>query len=193
MASRSATGVVGEEFVVRRPLMVSFGIVVPIIWFFGVSVTFTEMAARDLSDAFFAPVIFSGFQVFFWSIAWRSSIRVGRGGLKVRNMFYVTEVPWAMVREIALDNGLEIVLKDDSVIGSIHFGGSVIGAITGFPTYRSSVQKLQRAHRSHLESNPASSGGELGECSGRLVLPVVDFAVFYVLLVLPMSIRLLTL
>ena len=86
-----------------------------------------------------------------WSVAWLSFIRVEPGGLVVRNMFYVHTIPWDQVSGIVLGDGLEILLADGEVVESVQFGGSLLGAFTGYPSYRKPLRRLQAAHRAARE------------------------------------------
>ncbi len=56
-----------------------------------------------------------------------------------------------------LGSGINVVLDDGEVVGSLHFGGSVIGAITGYPTYRKPVKRLQQAFANYKEHSTGDS------------------------------------
>jgi PH (Pleckstrin Homology) domain-containing protein len=179
------------RFSVRRPLMVFFA-VATLLASIGIAAAFGSGGHRqDLGDAAVFSVILTVLAVLLWSITWRSAIRVEPEGLSVRNMFYVTRVPWSQIQDITLSDGLNISLRDGTVVKSIQFGGSVIGAMTGYPTYRKSVRKLQATLRAYRRLDLAPEESAVVECSVRFLLPILDSTVFLLLFAIPAFVRVL--
>lgn len=180
-----------EKFSVRKPWMAVFGLTVPILGVILIAAFLSPSsnAIRHLGDAAFGSVVFTAFAVFFWSIAWRSCIRVRPDRLTVRNIFYIHTIPWSQVEAIELDDGLQITLTDGEVVGSIQFGGALIGALTGYPTYRKPVQRLQRAHHRHTQ-HPAPNHEP--QRSTRFHFPYLDAAAFYAFFAVPMFAKAIT-
>ena len=111
----------------------------------GIAVAVTGMAAmvaNDVQDLFAAAVVVSLFAYLFWLVGWHSAVRLGRDGVIVDNLLARHVIPWGQLAEIGVGNGLEFRLRDRQRIGSIMYGGSVIGAILGYRYTRSAAARM---------------------------------------------------
>lgn len=181
-----------RKFTIRRPLMVIWAAIVLLSSLLVIAFIFSsEKSIKNPADAIVGTIVFTAIAILLWSITWLSSIKVESESLVIRNMFFITEVPWSQVQDVRLGNGLEIILRDGTELRSIQFGGSLMGALTGYPTYRKSAKRLQWALRdySREKSNPAL----IAERSKRFSFPIVDFVFFFLLFAIPAFIRLATL
>ena len=113
---------------------------------------------HSIGDVFIPGIAFGGIAFLIWAISWRSSIRIADEALIVCNVFFVHEIPWTGVRDILQNEGIKIVLDDGEIIGSVQFGGSLLGAMTGYPTYKRPTERLKQALEEHREAGRASAG-----------------------------------
>jgi hypothetical protein len=101
------------------------------------------------SSAFFGAVIISAFDYFFWLLGWHSKVQIDRAGIVVDNLLVRHVIPWGELSEIGVGNGLFFRLRDGRLIGSIMYGGSVIGALLRY-RYTRQVAARMRAARDEL-------------------------------------------
>jgi len=73
--------------------------------------------------------------------------------LIVDNLLARHVIPWDQLAEIGVGNGLEFRLRDGRKIGSVMYGGSVIGALFGYRYTRSVATRMNTA-RSKIHSQP---------------------------------------
>ncbi|TLQ45368.1 hypothetical protein [Streptomyces marianii] len=132
-----------SENVVRRPFFTWLSTVM------GVAFYACAMGAavfmRD--DGYAPPLVVATFVVFLWMTGWHSAIRFTDSHLIVTNIVVTSTVAWSGVARITADDGLCIRLRDERELGSIAFGGSLIGAFTGYPTYEKALRILCKAHK----------------------------------------------
>lgn len=96
-------------------------------------------------STFFGALIISAFIYFFWLVGWQSSVRVVGAGVIVDNLFSRNSIPWRDVSEIKGGNGLLIVTRSGERIGSLMYGGSIIGMFTGSRQSRAVASKIKSA------------------------------------------------
>lgn len=104
---------------------------------------------------------FFGFSVMvygLWLLGWHSSVRIRADELVVDNLAKRYRVPWEAFAEFAVEEGLEVRLKNRSVIGSIAFGGSLIGSLLGYGHTNRVCQKMDAAR---LNMTKTRSGEDL--------------------------------
>lgn len=106
-----------------------------------------------------------------WLFGWQSSVRLRADGVVVDNMFITGLVPWASFREFRIANGLKVVMTDGRVIGSLAFGGSVAGQLSGYRRLRRVVEQMEEC-RQKLAANdggisPLSAPGDAPVSHGR--------------------------
>jgi hypothetical protein len=72
--------------------------------------------------------------------------------LLVRNVFVEHRMPWGCIKGVGLDRGLAISVIDENGaerrVGSLLFGGSVIGDLTGYATFRRVVAWIEERKES---------------------------------------------
>lgn len=93
-----------------------------------------------------------------WLLGWHSSVRIRADELVVDNLAKRYRVPWEAFAEFAVEEGLEVRLKNRSVIGSIAFGGSLIGSLLGYGHTNRVCQKMDAAR---LNMTKTRSGEDL--------------------------------
>ncbi|GAB3905109.1 hypothetical protein [Microbispora bryophytorum] len=134
------------QVVARKPTaIILMGVVGGALLLAGLAVIMSGAVIHDLASALFFSFVLGACTFVVWLIAWHSKIRATPATLFVDNFLIVHEIPWSHVKDIVLGSGIVVVLDDDEVIGSLHFGGSVLGMITGYPSYRRSLRRLQDA------------------------------------------------
>jgi hypothetical protein len=102
--------------------------------------------ARDL---FYGAPFIALFAYGFWLLGWHSAVRLDRERLIVDNLLVRHVIPWGELSEIGVGNGLFFRLRDGRQIGSIMYGGSVIGALLRY-RYTRQVAARMRAARDEL-------------------------------------------
>jgi hypothetical protein len=106
-----------------------------------------------------AAPIFAAFLYFFWLMGWQSKIRMDHAGVVVDNLLMRHVIPWPALAKIDVDYGLDFCLRDGRKIGSIIYGGSLIGTLLGY-RYTRSVAAQMRAVQNELAgtAEPAAGG-----------------------------------
>jgi hypothetical protein len=84
-----------------------------------------------------------------WLIGGHSAVRLGRNGIFVDNLLVRHVIPWGELSEIGVQGGLIFRLRDGQRIGSVMYGGSVMGALLGY-RYTRGVAERMRAARAEL-------------------------------------------
>jgi hypothetical protein len=114
--------------------------------------------ARDL---FYGAPFNALFAYFFWLVGWHSAVRLDREQVIVDNLLVRHVIPWGELSEIGVGNGLFFRLRDGRMVGSIMYGGSVIGALLRY-RYTRGVAARMRAARDELLAGtselPSSDG-----------------------------------
>jgi hypothetical protein len=142
---------VHSEAVFRKPLF--YGVAA--IAVAGCFATFVvEAVSKPNGSTFFGAVIISAFIYFFWLIGWQSSVRVADGGVVVDNLFTRHSIPWRDLSEVKGGNGLLLVTCGGERIGSLMYGGSIIGMFTGSRQSRAVASKIKSA-----QARAAAAGG----------------------------------
>jgi hypothetical protein len=103
------------------------------------------MAANGVRDLFAGAAGFSLFAYLFWLVGWQSAVRMGQNGVIVDNLLVRHVIPWGQLEEIGVRNGLVFRLRDGQQVGSVMYGGSVIGAILGYRNTRKVVARMNAA------------------------------------------------
>lgn len=118
------------------------------------------MVTHGVRDLFAGAIGFSLFVYLFWLLGWHSAVRLDRDGVIVDNLLVRHVVPWGELSEIGVGNGLFFRLRDGRIVGSIMYGGSVMGALLGY-RYTRKVAAQMRAARDEL-------------LTGKVELPMSD-------------------
>lgn len=129
----------------RKPALSVFATAALAIPVIGMAVA----VAKDVQDLWAAAIIFSLFAYLFWLVGWHSAVRLGRDGVIVDNLLVRHVIPWEELAEIGVAGGLVFRLRDGQRIGSVMFGGSVIGEILGY-RYTRSVAARMNAERDDI-------------------------------------------
>lgn len=162
-----------RSITVRRPLMVVVSVALAVGGLIVVAVVTVAIArpghvvkSGDYGGIIAYSLVSTFVSTIIGLISWTSSIRLGRDAVVVRNMLIVHRIPWDCVSEIRLGDGLEIVLSSQKIIGSIQFGQSLLGSITGYPSYRRSVDRMKTARaRFASGSRRSTTESEVGSSS----------------------------
>ncbi len=112
------------------------------------------MVANDVQDLFAGAIVVSLFAYLFWLVGWHSAVRLSRNGVSVDNLLLRHVIPWDELAEIGVGNGLVFRLRDGTRIGSVMYGGSVIGAILGY-RYTRKVAARMNATRDAIRASAA--------------------------------------
>jgi hypothetical protein len=84
-------------------------------------------------------------------------VRLGRDGVIVDNLLVRHVIPWGELVEIYVGNGLVFRLRDGQRIGSMVYGGSVLGAVLGYRYTRRVAARMNAARQEILAGSAAAS------------------------------------
>lgn len=161
------------KMVVRRPLFQ-----IP-MWLFSAFSFFPGilMLAEASSpwQMFFGSGILACVLVFLWLIGWHSRVRVDEQSVTIVNGFSYSRIPWCHVESVEQNGCFMVRLSSGEEIGSVQYGGSLIGELTGYLTHR----RLVRIAKKYLESSRLlpRSEGEPDPLLGKLRIPVIGISV----------------
>jgi hypothetical protein len=99
---------------------------------------------------------FAAFVYFFWLLGWHSAVRLGRRGMVVDNLLVRHMIPWDSLEFIGVGSGLIIRLRDGTTVGSLMYGGSLLGQLLGYRYTRKVAAKMNAA-REELQAAMRSS------------------------------------
>ncbi|CNF59355.1 Uncharacterised protein [Mycobacterium tuberculosis] len=107
-------------------------------------------------------------------ITWSSTFTITDQALEIRSGIFVDVIPWRRVVKVDLLSGVTVHLDDKTERGSLQFGDSLIGALTGQPTYKPAVAALEAA-RIRYQARP-QVGKQPEEIVSRVKLPIMEAA-----------------
>jgi hypothetical protein len=67
-----------------------------------------------------------------WVAGWWSKVEFSNDGVTLDSLFIRRMIPWNQLRDIEADGGLKFRLNDGTGFGTISYGGSVLGALSGY-------------------------------------------------------------
>jgi hypothetical protein len=146
-----------SEYVYRNKLIQAFssGLIV-LFAGIGLAIALNPAGPPYMGGFFAVPVCYLG-----WLGGWQSSVRLTADGVTVSNMFIIGFVPWDMFREFRVKYGLKVVMTDGRAVGSLAFGGSLAGQLTGFRRMRRIAEQME-ADRQKLTAGAAPPGQPAG-------------------------------
>ena len=130
-----------DEIALRRPMFSWF----PLAFAAGFWGGFTVMLATQ-DEAWVAMPLFALLCAFLWALGWGNALRYSATHVSVTNGIVTSRVAWTDVQRVSGEGGLSIHLADARVLGSVQYGGSLLGEITGYRSYQSAVEALAAAH-----------------------------------------------
>jgi hypothetical protein len=80
-----------------------------------------------------------------WTLGISSKVVISDDGIRVDNFFISHIVSWKDFDSFVLDSGIWLTKRDESRIWLVGFGGSFIGALTGYRSFRKKLVILQEA------------------------------------------------
>lgn len=155
----------------RKPVLEVFGCV-GILALTGIFIAAALLPSPG-PGSFFGALIFAAMIYAFWLVGIHSAVRISHSGVIVDNMLVRHVIPWGELGEIRVRYGLEFALRDGRRIGSVMYGGSVIGALLGYRYTRGVAARMTAAGRA-LEGGPgvaAAAGGTYRRVSGFSAWP----------------------
>jgi hypothetical protein len=137
--------------VFRKPLLCGIATIViaGCLAFFVVAAVSTPNGSE-----FFGAIILSAFIYFFYLLGWQTCVRVVAAGVVVDNLCYRNFIPWHELSRVESRSGLLIVTRGGQRIGSLAYGGSIIGLFTGNRQARAVAEKIATA-----EEKAVGAGG----------------------------------
>jgi hypothetical protein len=152
--------VISAVITFRKPALTVFA------WI-GMSIVTTGYAVAAIlpkpsTGTFIAAVVFALFVYVMWLVGGHSAVRMGQDGVIVDNLLARHVIPWGELAEIDVGNGLVFRLRGGGHIGSVMFGGSVIGALLGYRYTRSVAERMNAAREEILHQlgpRPVTGGG----------------------------------
>jgi hypothetical protein len=131
-------------------------------------IVFVVVVFANYNDSvFLGSVVISLLAYPLWLLGWHSGVRMDEDGVIVDNLLIRHVIPWQELSDIKVGYGLVFLLRDGRKVGSIMYGGSVIGAILGY-RYTSRVADRMRAARQELQARSAKlpASGEYAQRIG---------------------------
>ncbi|MFI0929447.1 hypothetical protein ACH4TP_36850 [Streptomyces sp. NPDC021012] len=110
------------------------------------------VALADENDGFGVGLAMATTALFLWTLGWDSTYRYTATHVSTTHFLISTAVAWQDVTRIDSTAGLALHLRDGTTLGSISYGDSVIGAVTGNITHRRAQTILRAAH--HTATHP---------------------------------------
>lgn len=150
---------ISNALVIRRRSFVGFLVVVQLLaWAFFAQLLLTE--TKRLMDVVLVFVPLAAITYLTWLLAWGSYISLTEQGVRVVNGVRVHEFPWSALADVGLLEGLELHLRSGRVVRSLHFGRSLIGTRSHYPTYRQGCWSIARWWAQVMPQPPDARGAE---------------------------------
>jgi hypothetical protein len=140
----------GTETAFRHNLMVGLVVGTNVIL---VPVAVAALASPSVGNAVGAAVVASVLWV-LWLLGWWSKVVIGPDGVTVDNVIVRHVIPWERLRDIRAEGGLTFELTDSTIVGSLSYGGSLAGAITGWRSMRRVREQMLAARSVQAEDAP---------------------------------------
>jgi hypothetical protein len=142
----------------RKPALILFALI-------GAAVVVTGFVVAAVvpkpSDATFAAaIVFSLVTYIIWLVGWHSAVLLDQDGVIVDNLLARHVIPWDQLVEIGVSNGLVFRLRDGTRVGSVMYGGSVIGALLGYRYTRAVAARMAEAQESFVNGSPPAPSGD---------------------------------
>lgn len=120
--------------------------------------------------------IASAFGYALWLLGWHSGVRIRADEVIVDNLAMRYRIPWNVFAGFIVDEGLGVRLKNHQVIGSVTFGGSVIGNVLGYRYTKRVRDEIEAARITMVESAYGTAAAvPRGKYRTEICLPVVPF------------------
>lgn len=104
-----------------------------------------EVCSHPNGSDFLGGAIFSIFIYALWLLGWQSSVRICPRGIVVDNFLVRHSIPWGDLSGFEVEGGLQICLADGRKVGSLMYGGSLIGVIFNDGYTRKVAQRMRSA------------------------------------------------
>ncbi|MGI5118337.1 hypothetical protein ACQEU5_02180 [Marinactinospora thermotolerans] len=135
---------------------VAASVFISLLYLMGFLVMGEENGGLTWGDMFVGSALPSIFVWFFFKVAFFAHIETVGNSVVVKNLFSKTVIPARMINRVTYEGGVEIFTRPGRSYGSLNLGGSVLGALAGYPTNRRCAEKLI----AFLESRDAGDGVE---------------------------------
>jgi hypothetical protein len=166
-----------KEIAVRRASFAFFPLAAMILTWAGFSVLFLTVHAEGAATG---VGVGAGLMTIFWIFGWHDAIRYTEDYVSVTNLIFTTKASWTDVVEVAPTGELSVLLWNRERLGSIQFGGSLIGAFTKYPSHRNARETLRRAHSKAVSAEPAGGRHAFPEKSLSWQQPLLVAVLSYV-------------
>jgi hypothetical protein len=111
-----------------------------------------------------------------WLVGWWSKVTVTRAGVTLDNVCVRRFIPWDDLASIGYQGGLSFTLNDGTRLGTLCYGGSLAGSITGYrgcgapaTTYSppaTGSARVPRVPRVTVSRMATSGAGAWSSCGG---------------------------
>ena len=157
----------GKRRVVRGRAM--FRLAVGFVVVLGGATLLAFLLQRQDSGAYVGGIAVSFGCWLLWSLGISSKVIVSDDGIRVDNFFVSHIVSWHDFDSFVLDSGIWLTKRDGTRVWLIGFGGSLIGALTGYRSMRKGLVTLQEAGNRYRNA----AGSAVSHDTVRLGLPVL--------------------
>jgi hypothetical protein len=126
-------------------------------------------AAVPNNGAYGGAIIFGLGCWLLWSVGISSKVVINADCIRVDNFLVSHIVSWKDYDSFVLDSGIELTKRDGSRVSLLGFGGSLVGALTGYRSFRNRLVILQQAANRYRNA----AGFAASHDRVRLGLPVL--------------------
>jgi hypothetical protein len=127
------------------------------------------MLTRQNNSAYVGGIAVGAGCWLIWSLGISSKVVISDDGIRVDNFLVSHVVSWEDFNSFVLDSGIWLTKRDGSRVWLIGFGGSLLGALTGYRSFRKRLVILQEAGNRYRNA----AGSAASRDTVRLGLPVL--------------------
>ncbi|WP_147453897.1 hypothetical protein [Nocardiopsis sp. Huas11] len=151
----------GRRKTLRNRWTASFGVLVVIPFFlFWLAWTMEEAHAPGEVERWTVWFLAIFFPVTWWFLlkaSFFTNIQIGEGVVVIRNLFSKTVIPAEQVSSVTWEGGVDVITRSGEKYWCFNLGGSLIGALAGYPTNRRCAREIEDYLESFESSKPAQS------------------------------------
>lgn len=146
--SRLSRGAFGEGEVLRNWWTASLGIALLIVFFLFWLGWSVEVASGVGPEGDWQASFLSTFFPLVWWFLLKASvftnIKIDKNYAVVRNFFSKSTIPVQCISKVSWEGGVDIMTHDGGRYWCFNLGGSLIGALAGYPTNRRCARRIEK-------------------------------------------------
>ncbi|WP_156365698.1 hypothetical protein [Nocardiopsis sp. NRRL B-16309] len=155
----------GRGKVLRNRWTAAFGILVSFLFLlFWLAWAMEESLDPDpigRGSIWFLSLFFPLVWWFLLKASFFTNIKIDENGVIVRNFFSKTVIPAGKISGVTWEGGVDVITSDGSKYWCFNLGGSLIGAMFGFPTNRRCAREIEAFLNARKIENRGGAGGDV--------------------------------